>query len=87
MSLYELRPIVPASCNNKAIGYKTEGQPVIGDRVQDLPLFSDGDSLYSVWEVQTLKQRLRILFSGKVTLRVLGQKQPPVVLIAGDETR
>lgn len=45
-----------------------------------LPVWSDGKELISCWR-PSFKERLRILFTGKVWLSVLGgQTQPPVFL-------
>ena len=53
--------------------------------IKPLPVtrFDDG-TLNSVWALPSFWQRLRFLFSGEVTLRIMGYSQPPVVIVAGD---
>ena len=48
------------------------------DEVLDLPSFKYGNETISCWEL-TWKEKLSILFTGRVWLRVFG-RQPPVLV-------
>ena len=55
--------------------------PKDSDNVEDLPVWTNGQSIVSCWEV-SLWDRLRILLIGRVWLWVMGPTQPPVFLDA-----
>lgn len=50
---------------------------------QSLPVWSDGKQCVSCWK-PTFKERLNILFTGKVWLGVLSGKTQPPVFVAGE---
>mgnify|MGYP006966148151 FL=1 len=50
---------------------------------QSLPVWCDGKQCVSCWK-PTLKERLNILFRGKVWLGVLSGKTQPPVFVAGE---
>jgi hypothetical protein len=46
---------------------------------KSLPVFSNGRQCVSCWQL-TLLERVKILFTGKIWLGVLGKTQPPLYL-------
>lgn len=50
---------------------------------QSLPVWNDGKQCVSCWKA-TFKERLRILFTGKVWLGVLSGKTQPPVFVSGE---
>lgn len=53
----------------------------------DLPVTRLDGTNYSIWRCESLRERIKILFSGEVTLGVMGSGQPPVSVAAGDSIR
>ncbi|MBR4115650.1 MAG: hypothetical protein IKK40_06530 [Bacteroidales bacterium] len=51
---------------------------------QSLPVWNDGKQCVSCWKA-TFKERLKILFTGKVWLGVLSGKTQPPVFVSGEE--
>lgn len=76
MNPKEFKPVRKWHTSNTYIG--TNG-------IEPLPVtrFDDG-TLNSVWVLPSFWQRLRFLFRGELTLRILGASQPPVAVVAGD---
>ena len=61
--------------------------------VSDLPLTQAGNedtgtgiglTLNSVWFQPSIWERVKFLFHGEVTLRIVGNIQPPVSVVCGD---
>lgn len=50
---------------------------------QSLPVWSDGKQCVSCWK-PTFKERVKILFTGKVWLGVLSGKTQPPVFVSGE---
>lgn len=53
--------------------------------IKPLPVtrFDDG-TLNSVWALPSVWERVKFLFRGELTLRIYGNSQPPVAVVAGD---
>lgn len=57
--------------------------PVGQPEVKPLPVYTDGEACTSRWQA-TWAERLIVLFTGKIWLRVRsGHTQPPVLITAG----
>lgn len=54
------------------------------DECASLPVWSDGNQCVSCWK-PTFKERLNILFGGKVWLGVLSGKTQPPVFVSGEQ--
>jgi len=65
----------------KPIKFKESSGMFIGatNDIKPLPVYQNDDEIISCWKV-SLKDKLKILFSGKVWLHVKGTTMPPVFI-------
>lgn len=63
----------------KPVHFKQENCILKGDNpdINELPAYKDGVHIVSCWKFPFLK-RIKMLFTGKVWLVVLGTKHPPL---------
>ena len=54
-----------------------------GSGIIPLPVYQDTEEIVSCWQV-SWRERLSVIIFGRVWLSVLGEAQPPVLLLASD---
>lgn len=84
---HDLRPEVRHHTNGLLSGRRAtpeELDAVISGRVNDLPITRTRTTVASVWTCDSFKARLRFLWSGRLTVTVLGQTTPPLAVTIGD---
>ena len=80
----ELQPICKKHNNRDAFGYETDSTAVKGGKIKDLRLTDDGQALASFWKCPSVWERVKFLFHGEITVRLLVRKQPPIAVVMGD---
>ena len=80
----EFRPVSKLHNTANFNGFKTESPAVNNGEVKALPVTQNSESIDSVWKLDSVWERVKFLFKGEVTLRVLGQRLPGVVVVNGD---
>ena len=80
-----MQPIKTPHTNKIFKGYDPQEKGLVtATKVNDLCLTDDGEGLNSVWKCNNIWERIKFLFDGKITLRILSRKQPAVSLLVGD---
>ncbi len=79
----ELIPVKKPHNNKVYKGYDPKN--LVGvEKIEDLNLTDDGEAFNSVWRCNNIWERIKFLFFGELTLRVIGRAQPAVSIILGD---
>lgn len=64
----------------KPIDFKQANKEITGaNGIGDLPVHDDGVSMVSCWQI-SFRERLKILFRGRVYVAILGDLHPPIWL-------
>ena len=84
MDKTEFKPVKKKHNNGVFNGFRTFSPAVLDGEVKGLYVTRNEESIDSVWKLNSFWQRIKFLFKGEVTLRVLGDKLPPVVVVNGD---
>jgi len=80
----ELQPIKKKHNNKTFTGYDIDSDTVTNNKVKDLSLTDDGETLNSIWKCSNIWHRCIFLFNGELTIRVLSRKQPAIAVVIGD---
>ncbi len=83
---YDLQPIAKPHSNMMLGGRPAEPNEkgVIGGKVLGLPVTANEYRMVSVWKCSSFWWRVKFLFTGEVTLTVLGKSHPCVSLSVGE---
>ncbi len=87
MSHHDLRPEIRHHTNALLSGRRAtpeELDAVISGRVNDLPITRTAQTVITVWTCDSWKARLQFLWSGRLTVTVLGQRTAPLAVSIGD---
>ena len=56
----------------------------VGSNVADLPMTRTVGTIVTVWRCRSLRSRLLFLFTGRVTVTILGNRTAPLAVTVGD---
>ncbi len=65
----------------KPVKFEEQNYTYVAEGCGDLPAWIDGEQIISCWKIPFIK-RLKMIFTGRIWLGVMGVSQPPVWLAA-----
>lgn len=84
MNKDEFFPVRKKHTTNTAFGRPSKNPAVKTGMILSMPITRLDGVINSVWKIESIWARLKILFKGEITIRILAEKQPPIAVIAGD---
>ena len=76
----QFAPVTPVFCTGNHTGSGGVGD--LPTTVIRLP--NNSSAIGSTWVISSVRERIRFLFSGKISITIMGQGMPPLAVNVGD---
>lgn len=81
---FEMHPVFKKHSNLWVSGFESLSTAVVDGKVRGISITEIDGTVNSIWRVTSFWGRLKFLLCGELTIRVLGERQPPLAVIVGD---